>query len=327
MVFWLWYTYKDNKILLYVRHRKESMENTGTFHILALDGGGTRGIYTAQLLAKIEQVLQTRIKTCFDLIVGTSTGAIIAGAAVSDIPMQDIVELFDTETPYIFRRRWYRIPLFLSKYPSQKLAQILAAHLPATPLDEIETPLMITSSEIAKSEIHIFRSNYADKLSESDPSDKDVGLRDAILASCAAPTFFAPKSLNDLLLADGGLWANNPSTIAFTEALSAFGKDTQEVRMLSIGTGHSVNMYRNRRGWGFITGWGGAKLTSYVMSLQSQASADMAKRLLKENYLRINPEIDFWELDTLTQLDNLKSLASRDFERNAEGIEGFLRRV
>ena len=327
MVFWLWYTYKDNKILLYVRHRKESMENTGTFHILALDGGGTRGIYTAQLLAKIEQVLQTRIKTCFDLIVGTSTGAIIAGAAVSDIPMQDIVELFDTETPYIFRRRWYRIPLFLSKYPSQKLAQILAAHLPATPLDEIETPLMITSSEIAKSEIHIFRSNYADKLSESDPSDKDVGLRDAILASCAAPTFFAPKSLNDLLLADGGLWANNPSTIAFTEALSAFGKDTQEVRMLSIGTGHSVNMYRNRRGWGFITGWGGAKLTSYVMSLQSQASADMAKRLLKENYLRINPEIDFWELDTLTQLDNLKSLASRDFERNAEGIEAFLRRV
>ena len=304
------------------------MENTDTFHILALDGGGTRGIYTAQLLAKIEQVLQTRINTCFDLIAGTSTGAIIAGAAVSDIPMQDIVELFDTETPYIFRRRWYRIPLFLSKYPSQKLAQILAAHLPATPLDEIETPLMITSSEIAKSEIHIFRSNYATRSgSESNPSDKDANLRDAILASCAAPTFFAPKSLNDFLLADGGLWANNPSTIAFTEAISAFGRDTREVRMLSLGTGHSVNMYRNRRGWGFITGWGGAKLTSYVMTLQSQASADMAKRLLKENYLRINPEIDFWELDTLTQLDNLKSLASRDFERNAEGIESFLRRV
>ena len=303
------------------------MGNRGTFHILALDGGGTRGIYTAQLLARIEQTLQIRIKTCFDLIAGTSTGSIIAGAAVSDIPMQDIVELFETETPHIFRRRWYRIPLFLSKYPSEKLAQILAAHLPATPLGEIETPLMITSSEITKSEVQIFRSNYTGKVGESDYSVNGVGLRDAILASCSAPTFFAPKSLHNSLLADGGLWANNPSTIAFTEALSVFGREASEVRMLSIGTGHSVNMYRNRRGWGFITGWGGAKLTSYVMTLQSQASANMAKLLLRQNYLRINPEIDFWELDTLTQLDNLKSLADSDFKKNAEGIKAFLRRV
>ena len=241
--------------------------------------------------------------------------------------MQDIVELFETETSHIFRRRWYRIPLFLSKYPSEKLSQVLASHLPATPLDEIETPLMITSSEISKSEIQIFRSNYTGKVGGSNPPVKGVGLRDAILASCAAPTFFAPKSLHNSLLADGGLWANNPSMIAFTEALSAFGKGAQEIRMLSIGTGHSVNMYRNGRGWGFITGWGGAKLTSYVMTLQSQASANMAKLILKQNYLRINPEIDFWELDTLTQLDKLKSLAERDFKKNAKGIEAFLRRV
>lgn len=303
------------------------MENTDTFRILALDGGGTRGIYTAQLLSKIEQAFGTRINTCFDLIAGTSTGSIIAGAAVSAIPMADIVELFETETPHIFRRRWYRIPLFLSKYPSEKLAEILAAHLPATTLGEIATPLMITSSEISKSEAHIFRSNYTDKLGQPNPSDKDVGLRDAVLASCAAPTFFAPKSVDNFLLADGGLWANNPSTVAFTEVLSAFGKDPRDVRMLSIGTGHSVNMYRDRRGWGFLTGWGGAKLTSYVMTLQSQASADMVQLLLKQNYLRINPEIDFWELDTFTQLDNLKSLASRDFEKHAAEIEAFLHRL
>ena len=122
------------------------MENTDTFHILALDGGGTRGIYTAQLLAKIERAFEIQIKTCFDLIAGTSTGAIIAGAAVSDIPMQNIFELFETETPHIFRRRWYRIPLFFSKYPSEQLAQVIAEHIPATPLGEIATPLMITSS-------------------------------------------------------------------------------------------------------------------------------------------------------------------------------------
>ena len=296
------------------------MENSDNFHILSLDGGGTRGIYTAQLLAEIERAFGRRIKTCFDLIAGTSTGAIIAGAAVSDIPMTDIVALFETEAPHIFRKRWYRIPLFLSKYPSEQLARIIAKHIPATLLGEIATPLMITSSEIAKSEVQVFRSNYG----VSDPADKIVNLRDAILASCAAPTFFAPKSLDNLLLADGGLWANNPSTIAFTEALSAFKKEAQEVRMLSIGTGHSVNMYQQRRGWGFITGWGGAKLTSYVMTLQSQASANMTKLLLKQNYLRINPEIDFWELDTLAQLENLKTLAARDFEKYAAEIGAFI---
>ncbi len=301
------------------------MKNKDTFHILALDGGGTRGIYTAQLLAKIEQAFGTRIKTCFDLIAGTSTGAIIAGAAVSDIPMQDIVELFDTETPHIFRRRWYRIPLFLSKYPSEQLAKVIAKHIPATPLGEIATPLMITSSEIARSEVHIFRSNYGSHDSEGTPTtSKEVCLRDAILASCAAPIFFAPKSIDNLLLADGCLWANNPSTIAATEALSAFRKEPREIRMLSIGTGHSTNMYQQRRGWGFITGWGGVKLTSYVMTLQAQASAHTAKLLLRGNYLRVSPEIGRWEIDNLTQLDTLKSLAERDFERHAKEIRTFI---
>ena len=300
------------------------MENTDTFHILALDGGGTRGIYVAQLLARIEQAFETDIKSCFDLIAGTSTGAIIAGAAVSDIPMTDIVKLFETETPHIFRRRWYRIPLFLSKYPSEKLAQIIATHIPAMPLGEIATPLMITSSEITKSEVHIFRSNYESRDSEIAPTSKEVCLRDAILASCAAPTFFAPKSVDGLLLADGCLWANNPSTIAAAEALSVFGKEAREIRMLSIGTGHSTNMYRQRRGWGFITGWGGVKLTSYVMTLQAQASAHTAKLLLKGNYLRINPEINRWEIDTLKRLDDLKSLAERDFERHATEIRTFI---
>ena len=60
------------------------------------------------------------------------------------------------------------------------------------------------------------------------------------------------------------------------------------------------------------------------MTLQAQASAHTAKLLLKGNYLRINPEIDRWEIDTLTQLDNLKSLAARDFEKHATEIGTFI---
>ena len=301
------------------------MDNTNTFHILALDGGGTRGIYTAQLLNKVEQLLDVRIKDCFDLIVGTSTGAIIAGAVVSDIPMDEIVELFEIEAPDIFRERWYRNPLFFSKYSNENLAQIIAKHIPAIPLSEISKPLMITTSEITKSELHIFRSNYTEKLGESDYSDGNVCLRDAIVASCAAPTFFAPKHIKNHLLADGGLWANNPSVAAYTEALTNFGKQATQVKIMSIGTGHSTSMYRKRRGWGFLLGWGGIKLISYVMTLQSHASANMVKLLLKDNYLRIDPPIAFWDIDTVVQLENLKTLAERDFTEHASEIEAFIR--
>ena len=301
------------------------MQNTDIFRILALDGGGTRGIYTAQLLAQIEQTFGTRIKDCFELIAGTSTGSIVAGAAVSDIPMTEIVELFEIEAPNIFQKRWYRNPLFFSKYSNKKLAQIIAKHIPATPLSEIATPLMITSSEITTSESHIFRSGYIEKVGGPPASDRDVNLHDAILASCAAPTFFATKPVDTTLLADGGLWANNPSIAAFTEAHTKFGKTETQLRILSIGTGHSTNMYRNRRSWGFLTGWGGAKLISYVMTLQSQTAANIAALLLKENYLRINPTIDFWELDSTRQLENLKALASRDFAERTEALKHFTR--
>ena len=300
------------------------MENPRPFRILALDGGGTRGIYTAHLLSKIEETFAVRIRTCFDLIVGTSTGSIIAGAAATDIPMPEIVDLFESEAPYIFRKRWYRTPMFFSKYPKKRLAGAIAAHIPATPLREIPTPLMLTSSDLTKTDVHVFRSSYAEKLGVPCQSDTSVNLREAILASCAAPTFFAPASVGGLLLADGALWANNPSTIAFAEAVSVFGRTAPDIRMLSIGTGHCVNMYRQKRNWGFITGWGGPKLTSHVTMLQSQASAHITNRLLQENYLRLDPEIDFWGIDKVEHLDTLKSIAGRDFEARVAEIEGFV---
>ena len=296
------------------------MNNTDTLHILALDGGGTRGIYSAKLLAQVEDTYNVRIRDCFDLIAGTSTGAIIAGAAVTDIPMEEIVQLFETEAPDIFRNKWYRNPLFFSKYSNEKLAEIIAHHIPATPLSEIETPLLITCSEITTSESHIFRSYYC----ETENSDGDVCLRDAIVASCAAPTFFAPKNIKNLMLSDGGLWANNPSIAAYTEALTAFGKDSSQIKILSIGTGHSISMYKKKRGWGFLSGWGGIKLVSFVMTLQSQASGNLVSRLLNENYLRIDPKINFWDIDTTTQLDNLKSFAERDFKKHSLDFAGFI---
>ena len=304
---------------------QKSMAHNSAFHILALDGGGARGIYSAQVLALIEQLNSTPTREHFDLIAATSTGAIIAGAAAAGIPMATVVELFEKESSRIFRKKWLSSLHIRSKYPRGSLEQVVRDFVSDLTLGEISTPLMIMGSNISTGNVHVFKSRYLKDLGETYVRDSEVALSDAILASCAAPTFFDPVPVGDFLLADGGLWANNPSIMALTEAIAKFRRSVEQVHVLSIGTGHSVNLYSQRRYWGLMTGWGREKLVTYVLRLQSDASANMAKLLLGGRYLRLDPEIETWALDDVESLGNLKALATRDFTLNAEAITKNLR--
>lgn len=299
------------------------------FSILSVDGGGTRGIYAAQILAKVEDALGRPVNDCFDLLAGTSTGSIIAGAAATGIPLSEVVGMFERESPRIFRKS--RFPslisaLLRSRYSRAPLERVLQEYLPEAVLRDVSTPLMITSADIATGGVHVFKSRYLGDLGEPYERDGDVPLKDAILASCAAPTYFDPKAVGPYLLTDGGLWANNPSIIALTEAISKFKKEVAEVRVLSVGTGHTTTMYTKRSSWGLLTGWGGNKLVSYTLGLQSQASTNMAKLILGDRYLRLDPEIDSWELDDIEHLGNLKALAQRDFTYQSKAILDHIRR-
>ena len=305
---------------------KSHKAQDSAFHVLALDGGGARGIYSAQILACIEQLKGAPVKEHFDLIAGTSTGSIIAGAAAVGIPMARVVELFADESPRIFRKRWLGSFHIRSKYSRRSLEQVVRTCVSGLTLGEITTPLMILGSDISTGGVHVFKSRYMKDLGEPYVRDADVVLSDAILASCAAPTYFDPVPVGDFLLADGGLWANNPSIMALTESVSKFRRSVEQVRILSIGTGHAVNLYSQKRLWGLITGWGREKLVSYVLRLQSDASANMAKLLLADRYLRIDPEIEAWDLDDIEHLDNLKALATKDFALRSEAIMNNLKR-
>ena len=85
-------------------------------------------------------------------------------------------------------------------------------------------------------------------------------------------------------------------------------------------------MYTKRRSWGLLTGWGGPKLVSYTLGLQSQASTNMAKLILNDRYLRLDPEIDTWELDDTKHIGNLKALAEKDFTYQSRAIMNQIRR-
>ena len=297
------------------------MGSDDTFNILALDGGGIRGVYAAHILARLEDILEAPVRESFDLIAGTSTGSIIAGAASVSIPMVTLVNLFESQADRIFRkRRFILFPFVRSRYSAGPLERVIGEYLPEVTMGEISKPLMITSSSISTGGVHVFKSRYLEDLNEPYLRDGNVRLRDAILASCAAPTYFDPRPVEEYLLADGGLWANNPTIIAVCEALAKFQKPLSAIRVLSVGTGKNTSFYNSRKYWGLLTGWGGPKLVEYVLGLQSQASTNMAKLLLKDRLVRLDPEIDSWKLDDIRTVKNMKALADRDFTYFNEGI-------
>ena len=181
-------------------------QNDDSFKILALDGGGIRGVYAVHVLARLEDALRMPVSNCFDLIVGTSTGSILAGAAATDIPMQTVVGLFESQARFIFkRRRLSCFPFLRSRYSTEPLKSAVGEYLPTVTMGEIAKPLMITSSDISTGKVHVFKSRYLKDLGGPYLRDGSVQLRDAILASCAAPAYFDPRPVGQYLLADGGL--------------------------------------------------------------------------------------------------------------------------
>ena len=89
-------------------------DNVGRFQILSLDGGGIKGIFSAAILAAIEDDLDTRITDHFDLITGTSTGGIIAIGLGLGLRPCEIVEFYLREGPKIFPR-WFGIKALPNK--------------------------------------------------------------------------------------------------------------------------------------------------------------------------------------------------------------------
>jgi len=299
----------------------------GFLNILAIDGGGIRGIYAAHLLDRIQKETGINYTEHFDLIAGTSTGSIIASALAINYPISDVVSLYDEHGDAIFSNRllgWFGA--LLPKYSNKALKNQLHSIFTDKTLSDTSTNLMIPATDIGNGSVHVFKSPYDSNFVR----DKNVLIADAVLASCSAPSFFKPHTVNEYLLADGGLWANNPSLTCLIEAKKRFNVELDDVKLLSIGSGIGHHFYDQKkndlRGWGILTGWGGPKLLDTILNLQSESTKNMTELLLKpDQSLRINFEVSGkLALDDTSSILNLKSKADRDFTHNAKIISKFL---
>ncbi len=237
------------------------------FKILAIDGGGARGVIPARFLMELEKRTGRHIYELFDLIAGTSTGSILAlGLATPGTDgkprycAEDALRIYRDEGPRIFSNNWRRFLLTVNgyirpKYAFQPLEDILKHYFGEIRLSQLLRDTIITSYDIEKRMPWFFRSSNAKVL-----PDYDFSLVQVIRAATAAPSYFSPARLltaKDELytLVDGGVFANNPAMVGYVDALSKYsGYD--RIMVVSLGTGLADRSfpYSQAQQWGLI-GW------------------------------------------------------------------------
>ena len=236
----------------------------GAVRILAIDGGGIRGIIPARVLQELEESTSRPIAELFDLIAGTSTGGILAlGLAKpgSDgrphYSAADLVELYETQGERIFRRSaWHRLyainNLADEKFESRGIEEVLEAYFGEAQLTDALTNLLVTSYDIERRAPYFFKSYRA----KTDAA-RQTTMAAAARATSAAPTYFEPTCVdiadsNDYrALIDGGVFANNPAMCAYVEAKDLFPEAREHV-VVSLGTGQLTRRIPidEARGWG-----------------------------------------------------------------------------
>jgi patatin-like phospholipase/acyl hydrolase len=283
--------------------------------ILSIDGGGIKGVFPGSFLATLEQSLGQPIATYFDLIVGTSTGGIIALGLGLGLSAREVLSFYEEHGPSIFRgsraARALR-QIGISKYNSNPLRQALRTVFGDRKLGESTRRLVVPSCNLDTGEVHIWKTSHHPRLER----DYTASVVEVALSTAAAPTYFPThRSSAGIPLVDGGMWANNPVGIALVEATGILEWPRDSLRVLSLGcttTPLSTGVLRNRAlGWLF---WR-MKVTEVLMAAQSSGALGMATHLIgdRNNLVRISPIVsEAFTLDNVREIRSLKGLGDSE---------------
>ncbi|MDC6471601.1 patatin-like phospholipase family protein [Luminiphilus sp.] len=301
--------------------------------VLSIDGGGIRGIIPAMVIAHLEQ--QTRKGACelFDLIVGTSTGGILAlGLSLQNeagqplLAAKRMVALYERHGAEIFEQSlWRKLRtvggIFEEAYSHEALEAVLKHYFGDRTLSECGIPAMVTTYDIQNRRTVFMKSWHADHAA--------LLCSDAARATSAAPTYFEPANLQwaekSRTLIDGGVYMNSPAVSAYAEARKLF--PNEPIAMLSLGTGELTRPipYEEARTWGSAL---------WVMSVLdcmfdgAAKAADHQMRLfLGEEYQRLQATLTYAsdDMDDASKgnIRNLKQTAREMISKNQDELARF----
>lgn len=217
---------------------KEASQPIKPYKILCLDGGGAKGFYSLGVLREIEALSQKKLHETFDLVFGTSTGAIIAALISLGFSVDDIHYLYKSHVPRImsckksFAKSYALADLADEVFGDKMFNDVLTGVGIVTTKWIIERPMIFKGSVAqAHGRIGTFVPGFG------------VTISNAVQASCSAYPFFRKKMVttsagDEIELVDGGYCANNPTLYAIADATGALNIDPTNIRVISVGVGN-----------------------------------------------------------------------------------------
>jgi predicted acylesterase/phospholipase RssA len=205
--------------------------------ILALDGGGAKGFYTLGVLKEIEGMLKCPLYKRFDLVFGTSTGAIIAALIALGREVDEIHELYKKHVPTIMRQ-------CNANDRSGALGVLAAEVFGSSMFSDVKTGIGIVTTKWVIERPMIFKASVEQAHGRKGTFTPGFGvsIAKAVEASCSAYPFFNRKIVttaagDNIELIDGGYCANNPTLYAIADAVVAMKKRREDLRVVNVGVG------------------------------------------------------------------------------------------
>jgi predicted acylesterase/phospholipase RssA len=340
-----------------------------TYRILSCDGGGIRGLLAALVIRKLHD--QLHILNQVNLYAGTSTGGVIALGLAAKKPIDQVAGLYQDKAKDIFIRPkgigtlvgqalksglidvaakmgaseeivgsvfTYQDELWYPKYTGEGLHRVLSDLFPTDPtLGSMggEARVLVTTFQLLDEEEGSWQPETLHNLPTPGNDPHRSHVIEAAMCTSAAPTFFPPhKHLKLGYCVDGGLFANNPASLALATALEA-GTPIESIRLLSIGTGgtkssmripHAKLFHRGPENYG-ILGWlyprkegqtPSYPLMNALFEAGSATSDRVARQVLGSRYQRIQvPLEESIGLDNIDAIGRLKAAAETFFASDA----------
>lgn len=302
----------------------------GVCRILALDGGGAKGFYTLGVLKEIEAMLGCPLYKRFDLVFGTSTGAIIASLIALGYEVDQIHDLYKAHVP--------KVMACTSASTRTAALQSLAKEVfKDRTFEDVLTGIGIVATRWMTERPMIFKGNVAQAHGRKGTFKPGFGvsMADAVQASCSAYPFFARKFVvtaagDKIELIDGGYCANNPTLFAIADATVALGKERKDIRVVNVGVG----IYPEPK-HGFFMGiakkWLAVQLLQKTLEINTQSLDQLRDILFKDiATVRISDTFERPEMATdlmehnLDKLNVIRQRGSESFAAREAQLREFL---
>jgi len=274
--------------------------------ILSLDGGGTRAVMSFEMLKHLKRITGSEIHELFDIIAGTSTGAIIAGSlGIRHKTVEEVETLYRDLIGRVFAKHPVNMTkmIFTRAYYDTSVLESVLKRECGTGLffdstaDPSANKVVVVSSIMSRNpkELHVFRNyTYPCGVESRYGGTTEAEIWEGLRASSAAPTFFSEIRVNGELHADGAIVANNPTAVALHEAKCIYPGVPVEV-LVSIGNGKAASgddAFKDSVGWNDVLG----------TIIDSATSTEFVHHTLQDllppnQYFRFNPSTQHTAID------------------------------